>query len=266
MRGVIALLRASALAAASYRLQTVLSLLSLTWLVVPLFFVAGALQPFMARSIQGQGGQYFAFVLTGMITYQAVGAAVGAIPSAIRNGIGSGALEAMLGTPARLPLLIAGMTAYDYVWSFVRAITLLITGALLGAPFVWGRAPLGLLIVLLTVAAHLPVGILAAASVLAFRTTTPMPNTVMTASILLGGVYYPTRVLPAWLPSVAAGLPMTYGLRALRQTVLERAPLRAILPDVAILVAFTVVLLAGSCLVFSWSLRYARRTGTLSQY
>ncbi|MBX6365021.1 MAG: ABC transporter permease [Gemmatimonadetes bacterium] len=266
MRAVIALLRANALAAASYRLQTLLSLLSLTWLVVPLFFIAGALQPFMAPSIKGQGGQYFAFVLTGMITYQAVGAAVGAVPSAIRNGIGSGALEAMLGTPSSLPLLLAGMTAYDFVWSLVRATSLLLTGALLGAPFVWGRAPLGLLIVLLTVAAHLPFGLLAAAFVLAFRTTTPLPNAVLTASILFGGVYYPTRVLPAWLPSVAEWLPMTYGLRALRQAVLERAPLHLVLPDMAILLLFAVGLLAGSGLAFAWSLRYARRAGTLSQY
>jgi ABC-type multidrug transport system permease subunit len=89
---------------------------------------------------------------------------------------------------------------------------------------------------------------------------------VLVLSGFLGGVYYPTHVIPSWLQNVSAFLPLTYGLRALRQTLLEGLPLRAVLPDVLVLVAFVALLFLVGAFAFRQALRYARRTGTLAQY
>ena len=40
---------------------------------------------------------------------------------------------------------------------------------------------------------------------------------MLAASTLLGGVYYPTTVIPSWLASASEFVPLGYGLRALRQ-------------------------------------------------
>ena len=67
MREVVAMAKASWLAAASYRINMLFSLGGLLATVVPLYFVAGAIQPIVADSIKTEGGQYFAFLLVGMI-------------------------------------------------------------------------------------------------------------------------------------------------------------------------------------------------------
>jgi ABC-2 type transport system permease protein len=88
----------------------------------------------------------------------------------------------------------------------------------------------------------------------------------MVLSGLLGGVYYPTKVIPSWIQDVSEAVPLTYGLRALRQTLLEGMPLPAVARDVTILVGFVVVLSALGVWAFARALRYAKQAGNLSQY
>jgi ABC-2 type transport system permease protein len=266
MYKVLALMRVSMLTAMSYRLSMVISLFGLVVSVVPLYFVANALQPVMAESISSQGGQYFAFVLVGMIALSFVPAAMNSVPGAISGGITSGTLETLTSTPTRLPTLLAGLTGYGFCWVAVRSLLLVAAGSLLGAQFEWSRLLFGTGILALIVLAYLPIGLLAASLVLVFRTAGPLSQGVMVLSALLGGVYYPTHVIPSWIETISFAIPLTYGLRALRQTVLEGLPPSAVLVDVGILAGFAAVLLAIGAACFHLAYRCARRAGTLSQY
>lgn len=268
MREAVALVRASWLSATSYRLSTVLSLFSLIVTVVPLYFVAGALQPFMADAIATEGTHYFAFLLIGMISFSFLSHAVGAVPGAIGGGIKTGTFEALLSTPTRLPYLLGGMTGYGYLWTGIRAALLLAAGVVLGAQFAWDRTLIAAGILLLIVLVHIPFGLIAASMMLAFRTTARVPAVVLGMSGLLGGVYYPTHVIPSWIEYFADAIPLSYGLRALRRVFLEGWAVThpQVMTDLAILLAFIVVLWALGAWMFSVAMRYARRMGTLAQY
>ncbi|MFO7260509.1 MAG: ABC transporter permease [bacterium] len=266
MRGAVALIRARWLAARSYRVRMVFSTLSLLATVVPLFFVANALQPIMADKIAAEGDQYFAFLAVGTMTFLLLPVSVNALAGEIGSGINTGVLEALLGTRTRLSEVLAGLIGFSLLWAGLRAATMLVGAWLLGATILWSRVGLALLIVLLIVLAYVPFGMMAAALVIAFRTTGPLPQAVTTLSALLGGVYYPTHVIPSWLESVSGMIPLTYGLRALRRTLLEGEPLRAVLPDLAILALFVVGLLSVGMIALRVALAYARRVGSLSHY
>jgi ABC-2 type transport system permease protein len=266
MRKVLALVRVSWLSAASYRVSVLLSLVSLVVTIVPLYFVANAIQPVIADSIQSQGGEYFAFILIGMIAFSFLSTAVNSLPSTVSSGIGSGTLEALFSTPTSVSVLLTGMIGYGFAWTAARAVILFVAGVVFGADFVWDRSLIAGGILLLIVLAYLPFGLLAAAMVLAFKTSAFVPRAVLVLSGLLGGVYYPTKVIPSWIQSVSEVLPLTYGLRALRQTLLEGMPLSHVASDVTILLGFVVVLSTLGFTVFGWALSYAKSSGTLSQY
>jgi ABC-2 type transport system permease protein len=266
MREAYALIRASWLSATSYRLALLLSLGALAAAVVPVYFVANAIQPVIADSIQTQGGEYFAFLIVGMIAFSFLSVAVTALPGAIGSGIGSGTLEALFSTRASVPSLLSGMIGYGFLWTALRAAILILTGLLFGAEFAWGRAFGAGAILLLIILAYLPFGLISAAMVLAFRTSGPLPKGVMVLSGLLGGVYYPTKVIPSWIQDVSEVIPLTYGLRALRHTLLEGMPLRAVAGDLTILAAFVVLLMLVGTWTFARALRYAKQAGNLSQY
>jgi len=122
------------------------------------------------------------------------------------------------------------------------------------------------MVLLLVILAYVPIGLLCAALMLVFRTTGPLPNLVILLSSLLGGVYYPTHVVPSWLKEVSTFIPLAYGLRALRRVLLDGLPLAAVAGDLGVLVGWTAVLLTVSWYVLGRALQYARSTGTLGQY
>lgn len=266
MREMLSLIRASWRTALSYRMSMVLSLLSLLFTVVPLFFVARALQPVMANSISTQGGEYFGFLLVGMIAYSYLSVAVNAVPAVVSSGVSTGTLEALLGTRAPLPSLLMGLIGYNFVWTTVRSVVLLAAGLVFGVHLAWAQLWSSVLILLLIVLAYLPFGLIGAALMLAFRTTGPFSSAVLILSGLLGGVYYPTTVIPSWIRQLSDAVPLTYGLRALRRTLLEGMPFSVVVPDVVTLLGFVVLLSAVGLLVLSEALHYARRSGTLAQY
>lgn len=250
----------------SYRVRMVYSLVGVIVSVVPLFFVAGAVQPVMADAIAAEGGQAFGFLLVGLSAVGMVTVATVTLPRAIAGGVGTGVLEALMATPAGLGRVFAGMSMYDVVFALARTVVTLGIGWALGANLQAGGVVPGLLILVLITLAHVPFALMASALVLAFRTAGPLPQGVILVSTLLGGAYYPTHVIPSWLESVSAFVPLTYGLRALRHVLLEGLPPSAVVPDLAALLGSGLVLFALGSVCLRVALRYARRSGTLAQY
>ena len=266
MRAAGALFRASLLSAVSYRLQLLFSLVSLLATIVPMYFVSGALQPTMAGSIAAEGGHYFGFLVVGTAALLVAQAATTAFPGAIGGGVASGTLEAMLVTPAPLPAILSGLVSYGMLWSLARVAVLLASGALLGVAYDLAAVPGALLVLALLVAAYAGFGLVLAAMTLAFRTTGPLPAIILAGTTLLGGVYYPTHVIPSWIQELSTVVPMTYGLRAARRMVLDGAAFDAVLPDVVALAGFALLSLAVGAAAFDIALRHARRAGSLGRY
>ena len=268
MREALALVQASWRTQRSYRVSMVLSILSLGVTVLPVYFVSKALQPYAAESIANQASNYFGFLVVGFIALIFVSTTVGSIPDAIGSGIGTGTLEALLSTRASIPSLLAGMVGYSFVWSSVKAVLFLLLAMILGLHLSLAASFSGILILVLIVLAHIPFALMAASLVLAFRTTGQIPSIVMIASGLLGGVYWSmsAKIIPPWVHTLGAYVPLAPGLRALRQTLLNGASLSAVAPDLMLLLGFIVMLNAVGFLMFIEALRYARRTGTLAQY
>jgi len=266
VRKVLAFLRVSWLTATSYRLALAFSFGGLIVSFVPLYFVAGALQPVVEDSIRMEGEQYFGFLVVGIAITYYLGFAMRSLPGAISGGIRSGTLEALIATPTPLPILIAGQMAYSFCITTARAVVIFLAMWIAGAPIAWTGLPLSAAIVGLIVLAHIPVGLIAAALHLVFRTSGPLTSGVLFGSTLLGGVYYSTTVIPDAIQPLAALVPLTYGLRALRQTMLGGESLAAVTPDLLVLSGFAVVLMIMGLTAFRMALNYARQAGTLAQY
>lgn len=267
MREILALLRASWLTETSYRTNMLFSLASLVFMVVPLYFVAGALQPVMTSTIASQSREYFAFALLGTTIYTFIAACTSAFPSALAGAIGRGTLEAFLGTPTRLTVLFTGMSLYSIIWALVRACVMIGAGMALGVHLYWRGVPAMIVILFLLVLAYGAFGLIGSALILQFRTTGPILSGILTASALLGGVYYPTHVIPSsWLQMLSGALPLSYGLRAARQAILLGQPISAVSHDVMMLALFVALLFPAGVLSVVLALRHARRAGTLGQY
>ena len=260
------MLRASWKTAASYRVQFLFSLAGLFVTVVPMFFVAKAVQPLAAGAIAHEGGHYFGFVLLGTACVLLLQTCTTGITQAVSGGVASGTLEAMLGTPTPVPVVLAGLTAYGIVFAALRVIAMLAGGVLLGMRLSPAALPAALAVLVITLLAYTGFGLIIGAMMLAFRTTGPLPQAIIVGSTLLGGVYYPTHVIPPAIQHLSAVVPLTYGLRALRQLLLDGAPLASVMGDVWRVSLCAALTLGAGSACFAAALRHARRAGSLSQY
>ena len=267
MRKLAAVARAYSLGMLTYRTRTLVSLLSVLVAVVPVYFVAGALQPLAASAIASESTEYFTYLIVGSVASFVMAEAVSAIPSLINSYIVSGTLEQLLATPITWPSLIAGLSTYGFGWVAIRALVLLVTAWVWATSTIaWPRLfEFGAIMSLLALA-YVGVGLVAGSLVLAVRSSLFVPQGVLTLSALLGTVYFPVAVLPPAFAPFASMVPMTPALRAARQVLLKDAPLSAIGPELLSLVLWAAggVVVGGLC--FHQALRHARRAGTLTQY
>ena len=162
MSKIGALVRASWLEALSYRTRMLFSLMQLVIAAVPLYFISGALQPLMAEAIQHEGGQYFAFLVVGLVTLGFARTAVNVLPGELGTAISTGTLEALLGTPTRFVTLVCGLSGYRLMWRSVRATLLFTVAWILGAEFLWSRGPVMVIVIVLIVLTYLGIGLVAA--------------------------------------------------------------------------------------------------------
>ena len=264
---LFAVARAYTLSMLTYRTRTLVSLIAVLIAVVPVYFVASALQPLAAQAIASESTEYFTYLIVGSVASFVVVEAISAIPSLINSYITSGTLEQLLTTPIRWPALLGGLSAYGFAWVALRALVLLVTAWIWATSTIaWPRIFEFALLMAMLAATYVGVGLVAGALVLSIRSSLFIPQAVGTMSALLGTVYFPVSVLPSGFAPFAAMIPTTPALRAARLLLLRDSPLAAVMPDVLQLLIWAVVSLAIGCATFHLALQHARRAGTLTQY
>ncbi|MES3034162.1 MAG: ABC transporter permease [Gemmatimonadota bacterium] len=267
MHKLLAVARAYSLGMLTYRTRTLVSLLSVLLAVIPVYFVAGALQPLAAKAIASESTEYFTYLIVGSVATFVIAESVSAIPSLINSYISSGTLEQLLTTPIRWPALVGGLTTYGYGWVALRAMVLLVTAWVWATSTIaWPRMLEFTVIMAMLAVAYSGIGLVAGALVLSVRSSLFIPQAVTTISALLGTVYFPATVLPPAFAPFAAFVPLTPALRAARQVLLRDQSLALVMPDLLQLLAWAV---AGAVIgggAFHLALHRARRSGTLTQY
>ena len=148
-RAVGALTLAAWHQAKSYRLSLVMQVFGLVFTVIPIYFIANALQPTMAGSISAESEEYFSFMLVGSIALMFVTIGVSSLQGTIATGISNGYFESLLMTRTPIPALLVGLTTYPLVLASIRASVMIGAGWVLGAPIAWSKVVPALLIIFL---------------------------------------------------------------------------------------------------------------------
>ena len=261
-----ALTRASWYHAKSYRLALISQVGGLAFTVVPIYFVANALQSTMADTIAAESEQFFPFILVGWVATMFMTVGMTTLQGTISSGISNGSFESLLVTRTSVPFVLLGLTSYGVILTLIRAAVMMTAGWILGASVSWSQSGPALVLIALLFAVYWGIGLIASAMMIAFRSAGPLVTVVTALSIFFGGVYYPVSAIPSWLRSIADVTPMAYGLRALRRVLLLGDGIGSVGLDVAMLASMGVVTLAVGSWAMAAALRYAKKSGTLGTY
>jgi ABC-2 type transport system permease protein len=251
----------------SYPLNFIMRWGGILFKLVTFYFLGKLLGGAVLPQLKAYGNNYFAFVMVGLALASFQGVALTTISYKILFGMYSGTLEAMLVTRTSLSTIVFASMLYQFFTALLEILlyigfSFLFFGVNLGQADLLATAVL----LILTLLSHLPLGILSAGFILLFKRGDPVTPILGQISALLGGVYFPLQVLPHWVQILAQFIPFTHALEGLRQAVLLGKGLGELSFQVMVLSAFAAVLLPLSLAFFAWTVRQAKRLGTLSQF
>lgn len=264
---VVAFIRKDFLEETSYRFSL---FFELGGMLITLLFLAGIstfVGDAIADKLQGYQGNYLAFLVLGIGVYSLLDTALRDLSRRIRAAQTQGTLEALLATRTSLAALLLSFPAYTFLKTVLRLVGYLIAGALLfDLPLQLGNWPGAATILFLAVLTFGCFGIVFASLTLLFKRTEPVIAVFSSLCAFLGGVFYPTDILPAFVQHLAYLLPITPALEGLRVALLTEGNTSSVWPWALTLAVYATCLLPLCTLIFRAALRRALRDGTLGQY
>jgi ABC-2 type transport system permease protein len=227
---------------------------------------------FLSRAVGGgtdvarYGGSYFGFALVGIAFAELMGLGMTGIGSKVREGQMTGTLELMLLSPNRMGLLLLSSSLWAHVLALLTFALNFGVAVLLGLRLDRVDAPMAIASLALSILAFNGLGLLSASFVIVLKQGNPAAWVLGSASVLLGGVFYPTSVLPDWLRALGQLLPLTHALELMRRSLLNGEGLATLWGPFLALAALTVVLVPLGLFACHLAVRLAQTDGSLSQY
>ncbi|HJZ50024.1 MAG TPA: ABC transporter permease [Roseiflexaceae bacterium] len=218
------------------------------------------------RSLTGTA-DYVGFIVVGSVLWMWLNMTLWDAGMYLRNEQMHGTLESNWLCPTwRVSLILGGALMKLLISLLFLSVSLLEFWLIFGVQVASGDVGLALLVLLLVIPTIHGIAIAFASLVLRFKEANAMVFLVRGIFMIFCGISYPIAVLPGWMQSVAAAMPLTYAIRDIRAIALANATLADILPDLGVLAAFALAMPVLGYLAFDLVERRSRRTGELGQY
>jgi len=251
----------------SYKLRFLMQFIGIFFSTALTFFVSELFGSSISDKLGGYGGDYFSFVIIGIALIDYLSVSLEQFSDEIRTAQLEGTLETLLVTPTSVYTVLFSSSLYNYFLTSLRVMVYILLGLLLFGLKLHLTSILALVVLMiLTIGSFAGIGLISAAFILVLKRGSPVSLLVMTVSGLLGGVFYPLDVLPAWLVPLAQLLPITHALEAMRQILLNGASFAFRSEKILILVLFSAILIPLGLAAFGYGLKIAKREGSLLYY
>jgi ABC-2 type transport system permease protein len=209
---------------------------------------------------------YMSFVLIGAVLTSYINAVFWGMGYSLKNDMDAGVLESNWLTPVPRPLLLIGRTLTNLLVTSLTSLAMLLLAGVL-----FGFRPTGDLLV--AALAVLPMliglygfGLAFAAVVMIIREANTLVDVSSFLISALSGSDFPVTVLPRWLLPVSLALPLTYGLDAVRGSLLKTKTLLPINQEIGLLIVFMVLAVTLGLWFLAALERRVRIKGTLGQH
>ncbi len=212
-------------------------------------------------------GTYFDYVIVGLALTMYMGLGVGGFVARVDQEQASGTFEVLLAGPTRISTILLSGLIVPFMLTTVELVILLTFGlGVIGSGIGWGAFAVAAPLLIACVVSFSALGIMSAALVVLAKRGDVLSVPLYQATLAFSGVLFPVDLLPGVVRFVPYAFPSFYGLRGLRDALLGGAGFVDVADDLAIVSAFSLVLLPLSLWLFARAVRTAKRIGVLGSY
>ena len=198
------------------------------------------------------GSRYIDFLLPGLVAMTLMTSAVWGVGYTIVDARRRHLLKRLVAAPMPRSTFLLSFLIFRLAMMVVEAGAVLVFGVIaLGVPL-RGSFPALCLSCIMTTLACTALGLLIAARARTTEAVAGLTNFIVMPMWIISGVFFSAQRFPDWLQPAIRLLPLTASIDALRANMLEGAGAAQILPELAILAAWTLTCFAVALRIFRW--------------
>jgi ABC-2 type transport system permease protein len=256
------IVRRDAILFVSYRSQVVAQFVGPLFTITLFYYISHLLT---AKSIHSPGG-YFGFVIVGLVIVQILTISMGVMPVTVRQELVSGTIERFL-VSAHGPVNgIVGTMLFPLINAVFSGVLLLtLATVIFGLPLA-ATSVLAIPVALLGTLAFMPFAFFLVSLVMAFKQASSATQFIVAGVAIVGGLYFPTALLPGWIRWASDIQPFTPATDLLRHLLVDTPLTHPAIVELLKLAGFVTVLLPAGLVLLRASIRYGQRTGTVAEY
>jgi ABC-2 type transport system permease protein len=204
-----------------------------------------------------------------VVTYLLIGLAFNTYLSQsltlVQRTINPWSLEEVLVSPTGLVTFIVGSSLWGFIWSTLVIFVYLAVGVLAFGVILSINIIGTIVVVALGIGTFIGFSMIGAGVLILTKQGDPVTTLITIATNLFGNVLFPIQVMPIQLRVISFFVPQYYFFTCIRP-MLTGQPIDAIVPDLMILTLMFSIILPLGYFIYSWCLRAARKSGTLSWF
>jgi ABC-2 type transport system permease protein len=224
------------------RFFTPVMTLGAAWVLYNIVYV-GKLAPELGTAIGSSG--YLSFITIGNAFYVFVFAAAFVVGRVMFWERANGTIEATFISPMSRLAYMSGIMVAAATNSLVDFAAVFLLGLAFGFQIALFNAPLFFSSLLLTAFGLFGIGLITNAITLTFRDRTTTANSLMILFMVFCGLVCPVELMPPWAQLVSKALPLTYGIRLMRASLLGMGTVNATYDTLALLILSIIYVVIG---------------------
>ena len=251
----------------SYRLSFVLNILSI-FLSVYIFFIFSKLFEGTNSYLEEYGNDYFFFLIIGIAISDLALRISSIINTEVRNYQLTGLFEEIINLRESTTSILLFSLIYPIFYSLMRLIIYLVA-AVLFFNLNLSYANLGFIIIalMLVIFSFIGISLISGAYAIAFKKGNPLSAINQISVMVLGGVFFPTTILPPWLSTISQFIPITHALEVIRYLFLPETNVNdQITYHLLIMVLFSFSLILLGLFLCGHAVKTGKKNGTLTIY
>jgi len=252
---------------ASYRLSFALNIFSI-FLSVYIFFIFSRLFEGTNSYLEEYGNDYFFFLIIGIAVSDLALRISSIINTEVRNYQLTGLFEEIINLRESTTSILLFSLIYPIFYSLMRLIIYLVA-AVLFFNLNLSYANLGFIIIalMLVIFSFIGISLISGAYAIAFKKGNPLSAINQISVMVLGGVFFPTTILPSWLSTISQFIPITHALEVIRYLFLPETNVNdQTIYHLVIMVLFSFSLILLGLFLCGLAVKTGKKNGTLTIY
>jgi ABC-2 type transport system permease protein len=216
--------------------------------------LTGHVDPFVVeqRSAKTSNLTAFDYLMAGMLGFTMLSLGIFGMANGFPADKKVGILRRLRATPLRVSQLVSA-TALNYLFVGMLSVSLMIVVGLVVFDFNMRGNYLNLLAFCMAgMVCLFGFGLAIGGWAKNENQAAPLANLVGFPMMFLSGVFFPTFLMPSWLQSIVAYLPLTPIVEGIRRIITENASLFSLGPELGIIAVWTVVIYFIGFKIFRW--------------